>query len=83
MSDFNFKKPCLKCSSSTLNRCNICGKPLCNKCKSKKAINFPYTDNIIPKGICRGCKEELLINGALLSGVAFQNLLKNLIKKLE
>ena len=80
MSDFKFKQPCVNCKNSTLNRCISCWKPLCNRCKSRVSINIPLTDNVIPKGICKKCKEILLFKGSMLSAENFYNFLKNLAK---
>ena len=81
MNSLKLKKPCLKCENNTLNRCSTCGRFLCNRCKSKKTITIPISNNIIPKGICQDCKKELLTKGTLLAGHVFQELLKSLINK--
>ena len=70
--------PCVNCNSNTPNRCIICKRFLCNRCKSRKAIYIPLSGNTIPKGICQKCKKTLLIEGTLKSGEAFQKLIINL-----
>ncbi|MCG3215411.1 MAG: hypothetical protein KAS63_01765 [Candidatus Heimdallarchaeota archaeon] len=61
----DFKLPCYQCSNKTLSRCKGCRRSLCGRCSSKKSIWIPIINHQIPAGLCKDCRELLLIQSSL------------------
>ncbi len=80
-SRLNFKKPCVQCGNNTISLCKTCRRYLCGRCRSRKAI--PFSKYTIPFGICKDCKDLLLIKYSLNIGLDFTSFLSTLPEKVE
>ncbi len=63
--------------------CKTCRRFLCGRCKTKKPIRFPLSKIHFPSGVCKDCKELLLIKYSLNLGLDFTSFLLKLPEKVE
>lgn len=63
--------------------CKTCRRFLCGRCKTKKPIRFPLSRVHVPSGVCKDCKELLLIKYSLNLGLDFTSFLSKLPEKVE